>query len=80
MLDEQARNPAAPASLATVRTVLQRFGFLYPQEIVDLPASVRFAPGDKPLGMTHADDRASWRGPGRSGQPRLRFVPCWGGL
>ena len=53
VMEERARNPAAPADLATLRQVLQRFGFLYPGEVMGLPAGVRLPLGEKPLGMTH---------------------------
>jgi cytochrome c5 len=53
VLDERARDPAAPADRATLRRVLQRFGFLYPEQVEGLPESLRLPLGEKPLGMTH---------------------------
>lgn len=53
VLDEQARDPAAPADLATLQRVLRRFGFLYPDTVEGLPEGVNLPPGEKPLGMTH---------------------------
>jgi len=53
VLEEQARNSAAPADLATLRRVMQRFGFLYPGTVDGLPQGMRLPLGEKPLGMTH---------------------------
>ena len=53
VLDEQSRNPQAEASLATLRGILQRFGFLYPETVEGLPAGLAFELNSKPLGMTH---------------------------
>ncbi len=53
VLDEQTRDPAAPASGATLQRVLQRYGFLYPERIDGLAAGLSLPPGEKPLGMTH---------------------------
>ncbi|AUX70439.1 hypothetical protein CHX26_13880 [Porphyrobacter sp. HT-58-2] len=53
VLEEQARDPATPADLATLRRVMQRFGFLYPIEVDGLPDGVRLTLAEKPLGMTH---------------------------
>lgn len=53
VLDERARNPAAPADLATLRLVLGRFGFLYPEQVIGLPSGMRLPVTGKPLGMTH---------------------------
>lgn len=53
VLDERSRNPEAEASLATLRSVLQRFGFLFPDTIEGMPGSLAFELGEKPLGMTH---------------------------
>lgn len=53
VLDEQARDSAAPADAVTLRRVMQRFGFLYPVRLAGagLPQVPAF--GEKPLGMTH---------------------------
>ena len=40
VLDERQRNPSAPASRATLDTVLARFGFLTGAQISNLPAGV----------------------------------------
>ncbi len=53
VLDERARDRAAPADMGTVRRVLGRFGFLYPEQVMGLPEGMRLPIGDKPLGMTH---------------------------
>lgn len=58
VMDEQARDPTAKPDLATLRRVMQRFGFLYPQSVEGMPAGMRLpltdTPNpDKPLGMTH---------------------------
>ena len=53
VLEERARDPAAPADITTLRRVLRRFGFLYPARIDGLPDGLRLALADKPLGMTH---------------------------
>jgi cytochrome c5 len=53
VLEEQVRDPAAPADIATLRRVLRRFGFLYPKQVEGLPEGMRLALTEKPLGMTH---------------------------
>ncbi|WP_066526515.1 c-type cytochrome [Erythrobacter sp. CCH5-A1] len=53
VLDEQARDPSAPADAATLQRVLRRFGFLYPTRIDGLPEGLRLNLAEKPLGMTH---------------------------
>lgn len=53
VLDERQRDPAAAADRATVRRVLRRFGFLYPDRIANLPPGVAWSGGEKPLGITH---------------------------
>ena len=52
-LEEQAQDPAAPPDLATLRRVMQRFGFLYPERIDGLAEGMRLPLSAKPLGMTH---------------------------
>lgn len=53
VMEERARNPSAPSDLATLRQVLGRFGFLYPEQVSGLPDGVRLPLAEKPLGMTH---------------------------
>lgn len=53
VLDERQRDPSAAADQATVRRVLRRFGFLFPDRIVNLPPGMVWRGGDKPLGITH---------------------------
>lgn len=53
VLDERQRDPSAAADQATVRRVLRRFGFLYPDRIANLPPGIAWQEGDKPLGITH---------------------------
>lgn len=53
VMEERARNPSAPSDLATLRQVLGRFGFLYPEQVSGLPDGVRLPLTEKPLGMTH---------------------------
>jgi cytochrome c5 len=53
VLEEQVRDPAAPADIATLRRVLRRFGFLYPKHVEGLPEGFRLPLTEKPLGMTH---------------------------
>lgn len=53
VLDEQARDPAAPADMATLQRVLRRFGFLYPDRVDGLGDGMRPSLSEKPLGMTH---------------------------
>ena len=53
VLDERRRNPSAAIDRATVRSILKRFGFLYPATIANLPADLRPRGGEMPLGITH---------------------------
>ncbi len=53
VLDERQRDASAAADRATVRRVLRRFGFLYPDRIANLPPGIVWRDGDKPLGITH---------------------------
>ena len=53
VLEEQAGDTAAPAGLATLGRMMQRFGFLYPDTVDSLPRGMRLPLGEKPLGMTH---------------------------
>lgn len=53
VMEERARTPSAPADLTTLRRVLERFGFLYPDEVSGLPEGMRLPLAEKPLGMTH---------------------------
>lgn len=53
VLDERQRNPSAAVDAATVRRVLRRFGFLYPDRIGNLPPGVTRPAEDVPLGITH---------------------------
>lgn len=53
VLEERAQNPDAPMTLATVRDVMRRFGFLYPRHLSGVPTGGDVALGSKPLGMTH---------------------------
>ena len=55
VLDEVSRNPGTPATRETLRSVLKRFGFLYPETLEGMPPDWRFSEGDKPLGMTHGE-------------------------
>lgn len=55
LLEEQRRNPAAKLDQATLRVILRRFGFLYPERVLNLPKGVMRHPGDMPLGMTWGD-------------------------
>jgi mono/diheme cytochrome c family protein len=54
VMDERARSPSAPADLETLRQVLRRFGFLYPEQVIGLPEGMRLPRNEKPLGMTHS--------------------------
>ncbi|HSJ79124.1 MAG TPA: hypothetical protein VK913_10370, partial [Erythrobacter sp.] len=53
VLEEQARDPSAPADATTLRRVMQRFGFLYPAQLDGMPPGTSPAFDAKPLGMTH---------------------------
>lgn len=53
VLEERARDVAAPATPATLRRVLTRFGFLFPDAVEGLPDGVTLNLAGKPLGMTH---------------------------
>lgn len=58
VMDEQARDPTATPDLLTLRRVMQRFGFLYPQSVEGMPIGMRLPltetpNAEKPLGMTH---------------------------
>jgi mono/diheme cytochrome c family protein len=53
VLDERQRDPSAAADQATVRRVLRRFGFLFPDRIANLPPGIVWRGGEKPLGITH---------------------------
>ncbi len=53
VLEEQASDPSAPADAATLRRVMQRFGFLYPAQLEGMPPGTSPAFTAKPLGMTH---------------------------
>jgi len=53
VMEERARNPAARADLTTLRQVLGRFGFLYPNRVDGLDEAMRLTLREKPLGMTH---------------------------
>lgn len=53
VLEEQARDPSVPADAATLRRVMQRFGFLYPAQLDGLPPGTSPTFDAKPLGMTH---------------------------
>ncbi|MGR4893274.1 hypothetical protein ACIPPQ_19780 [Sphingopyxis sp. LARHCG72] len=53
VLDERQRDPSAAADQATVRRVLRRFGFLFPDQIANLPPGIVWRGGEKPLGITH---------------------------
>lgn len=53
MMDEQARDPTASTDLATLRRVMRRFGFLYPEIVDGVPPGMRLPLAEKPLGMTH---------------------------
>jgi hypothetical protein len=52
ILEERRRNPRAKIEQATLRDILQRFGFVFPDHIVNLPASARVQDRNMPLGMT----------------------------
>jgi mono/diheme cytochrome c family protein len=53
VMDEQLRDPMAPADLATLQRVMRRFGFLYPERVDGAPVGMRLPIAEKPLGMTH---------------------------
>ncbi|HEX4847253.1 MAG TPA: cytochrome c [Novosphingobium sp.] len=53
VLDEQSRDPQAAADQATLRRVLARFGFLFPERLLGVPEGLTPAFAAKPLGMTH---------------------------
>lgn len=53
VMEEQARDPAAPADMSTFRRVMQGFGFLYPTQLDGLPPRLTAPVSDKPFGMTH---------------------------
>lgn len=58
VMDEQASDPTANTDLATLRRVMQRFGFLYPESVEGMPTGMRLPltetrSAEKPLGMTH---------------------------
>lgn len=53
VMEERRRDPAAPADLATLRRVMQRFGFLYPSQLDGMPPGTSSTFTAKPLGMTH---------------------------
>lgn len=53
VLSERKRDPSAEPTLDTLRTVLRRFGFLYPNTTKGLPGSITIEVTSKPLGMTH---------------------------
>ncbi len=55
LLEEQRRNPAARLDQATLRDILRRFGFLYPERVLNRPKGIVRLPGDMPLGMTWGD-------------------------
>ena len=53
VLEEEARDAQAPSDQATLRRVLVRFGFLFPERLIGLPDGVAPDFTAKPLGMTH---------------------------
>ena len=58
VMDEQASDPTANTDLATLRRVMQRFGFLYPESVEGMPIGMRLPltetrSAEKPLGMTY---------------------------
>lgn len=55
VLDEQARDPAAPADAATLDRVLARFGFLTGARVTNRPSGVVAPRRSMPLGMTAGD-------------------------
>ena len=55
VLDEQARDPGARVSPATLDRILSRFGFLPDAQIVGLPANLAQLDLPLPLGMTYGD-------------------------
>lgn len=55
VLDERARDPAAPLDGTTLRRVMARFGFLTDAVVVNLPPGVRRTPAGVPLGFTAGD-------------------------
>lgn len=52
VLEERQQDKTAKLDLSTLRRVLQRFGFLFPEQIVNLPDSVQTVQSGMPLGMT----------------------------
>jgi hypothetical protein len=52
VLEHQRQNPTAPTSTATLRAILQQFGFLFPDEIGNLPKGMASSKSGMPLGMT----------------------------
>ncbi len=52
VLEEQRSDPSAKIDQATLRRVLQRFGFLFPDKIVNLPAAIKLPKSNMALGMT----------------------------
>ncbi|WP_311271179.1 c-type cytochrome [Sphingobium sp. WCS2017Hpa-17] len=55
LMEEQRRDPKAKLDQATLRRILQRFGFLYPDRVANLPKGVMLHANDMPLGMTWGD-------------------------
>ena len=55
VLDEQARDPAAPLDLTTLDRVMARFGFLTHATIANVPPGVVQPRNDLPLGFTTGD-------------------------
>lgn len=53
VMEEQRRDPSAPAGMATFRKVMQGYGFLYPTQLDGVPPGLMPPQSDKPLGMTH---------------------------
>jgi len=53
VLSERKHDPRAEPTLDTLRTVLRRFGFLYPNTAEGLPGTITIEVTSKPLGMTH---------------------------
>lgn len=53
VLDEHRRDPSVKVDRATLKRILQRFGFLYPDSIANLPADIAMGRANMPLGITH---------------------------